>query len=790
MRTEKTLEQKQNRFVQDAAAGCGWMRLLWNVLPNVLLLCAVALTAVKILDVPGYVLWSLLPGLGVLVLAQMEGAFGKRFRVGALVISAVLLILMGMRQKDLQQGFLISVNHLLEKLAQVYRFFPQLYEVETSGQMKSLLSFWSALFVILAAAQAWLAKWIPGFLRLTLVLLLMALGAKEGYGAGVCLTFAAGLLLWQQGRTREKRLLWVGGDRIRASLQGAGILMLVVLAAGGGCLLLNSLYGVSPEAWMASAREAVREKVGQARYEKEPVDTLPEGGLKGLGQWKSTKGTALEVVMEEPQSVYLRGFVGSVYTQRGWEELDADVYLEKQDLFYWLHQSEFYGMGQLSLLNRLAGTHSQKSRVTVQNFHADSRYLYLPYEVNTPLEEFEEASSLGDTSVSSRKWRGTRVYQFTMDKNLIKEYPDLAAAFYEGLEDLQPYAEAESYYNAFVYDHYLEVPQSAQAVLQTQLSVDQAQGDAHTSYEEANAIVMGYLDQQIIYEENPAVYSGKEEFLKWFLESEKKGYAVHYATAATLMYRYLGIPARYVEGYLITPQMAKDVAAYQPIEVTGENAHAWVEIYQDGVGWIPMEVTPCYRDVMERPEYALASGAEGGREEEGGDQASKEEQIRDEQTEPKREETGRKQSFPIKAVLQVLGLGILLALGAWILVREIRGRKRAKKRRLDFQNPDLNRAVTQIYAYILLLFRQEGISLAGGSHYGYGAGIQARFGTEGAETFMRILPLVQKGIYSADGITPEQKARVEAYKDWVLGEILQRKHIWQKLWMYWGSFVI
>ena len=55
---------------------------------------------------------------------------------------------------------------------------------------------------------------------------------------------------------------------------------------------------------------------------------------------------------------------------------------------------------------------------------------------------------------------------------------------------------------------------------------------------------------------------------------------------------------------------------------------------------------------------------------------------------------------------------------------------------------------------------------------------------------MLILPLVQKGIYSADGITPEQKARVEAYKDWVLGEILQRKHIWQKLWMYWGSFVI
>lgn len=790
MRTEKTLGQKQNRFQEDNEARCGWMRAAWNVLPGGLLLCAATLTAVKGLDFPGYVLWSLAPGLAVFVLAQLEGVPGKRFRMGALAISAALLLLIGMRQKDLQQGFLISVNHLLDKMAEVYRFYPQLYEVEASGQIKSLLSFWSAALVLLAAAQAWLFKWIPLFLRLTLAFILMVWGAKDGYGPGVCLTFLAALLLWQQGKIRQKGIPWVGGDRIRAWLQGAGLLTLAALAVGGGCLFLKSLSGVSPESWMESVREAAADKVRQARYEKEPVDSLPEGRLTGLGQWTSTDGTALEVVMEEPQSVYLRGFVGSVYTQKGWGELAADVYLEKQELFYWLHQSEFYGLGQLSLLNRLAGEDGQKSRVTVQNLHADSRYLYLPYEVNTPLEEFEKASSLGDESVSSRGLRGTRVYQFTMDKNLIKEYPDLAAAFYEGSEDLQSYEEAESYYNAFVYAHYLDVPQSALAVLQAQLPESRDQGDAHASYEEANAIVMGYLDQQITYEENPAAYSGKEEFLKWFLESEQKGYAVHYATAATLMYRYLGIPARYVEGYLITPEMVKDVPAYQPIQVTGENAHAWVEIYQDGVGWIPMEVTPCYRDVMERPEYALASAQESGQEAEGGAQAMEEEQIRDEQTEPKKEETGKKQSFPIKVFLQAIGLGILLAFGIWLLAREIRGRNRVKKRRLDFQNPDLNRAVTQIYAYILLLFRKEGISFAGGSHYGYGAGIRMRFGTEAAEEFLQILPLVQKGIYSADCVTQEQKARVEAYKDWILEEILRGKRIWQKLWMYWGSFVI
>ena len=46
--------------------------------------------------------------------------------------------------------------------------------------------------------------------------------------------------------------------------------------------------------------------------------------------------------------------------------------------------------------------------------------------------------------------------------------------------------------------------------------------------------------------------------LEEFLVS-KKGYDVQFATAATLMFRYYGIPARYVEGYLITPKDAKQM---------------------------------------------------------------------------------------------------------------------------------------------------------------------------------------------------------------------------------------
>ena len=55
----------------------------------------------------------------------------------------------------------------------------------------------------------------------------------------------------------------------------------------------------------------------------------------------------------------------------------------------------------------------------------------------------------------------------------------------------------------------------------------------------------------------------------------------------TVLLRSIGIPARYVEGYMLPPEPIKD----NTYEVTNENAHAWVEVYFEGLGWIPFEPT-------------------------------------------------------------------------------------------------------------------------------------------------------------------------------------------------------
>lgn len=85
-----------------------------------------------------------------------------------------------------------------------------------------------------------------------------------------------------------------------------------------------------------------------------------------------------------------------------------------------------------------------------------------------------------------------------------------------------------------------------------------------------------------------------EDPIGYFLRTSEQGYCVHYASAAALILQTIGVPARYASGYVVFPydfERAKDGDGYTA-HVVDKRAHAWVEIYLEGFGWLPVEVTP------------------------------------------------------------------------------------------------------------------------------------------------------------------------------------------------------
>lgn len=119
----------------------------------------------------------------------------------------------------------------------------------------------------------------------------------------------------------------------------------------------------------------------------------------------------------------------------------------------------------------------------------------------------------------------------------------------------------------------------------------------------ANAVIEYFRDNGT-YNLNPDRVPAGKDFCTWFLtENESGGYCTHFATAATAMLRALGIPARYVEGYITT------VRAGEETTVEARQAHAWVEVFLSGEGWKLLDPTPA-----SGVEQTAAPGGEGSEE--------------------------------------------------------------------------------------------------------------------------------------------------------------------------------
>lgn len=83
----------------------------------------------------------------------------------------------------------------------------------------------------------------------------------------------------------------------------------------------------------------------------------------------------------------------------------------------------------------------------------------------------------------------------------------------------------------------------------------------------------------------------------------KKGYCEYFATAMTMMLRTMGIPARYVLGYL--PGQQQEDGSWR---VDRGAAHAWVEVYFPRYGWVEFDPTPGNAENGQTPTDLPAGG--------------------------------------------------------------------------------------------------------------------------------------------------------------------------------------
>ncbi len=94
-----------------------------------------------------------------------------------------------------------------------------------------------------------------------------------------------------------------------------------------------------------------------------------------------------------------------------------------------------------------------------------------------------------------------------------------------------------------------------------------------------------YLSDNYNYTLDPAPVPDGVDFVDWFI-STGEGYCTYFASAMAQMARYAGIPSRYTEGYALVNAERGEGGEYL---LTGEQAHAWAELYFDGVGFVPFD---------------------------------------------------------------------------------------------------------------------------------------------------------------------------------------------------------
>ena len=480
------------------------------------------------------------------------------------------------------------------------------------------------------------------------------------------------------------------GLNLWQALYGIAVSVILIAAVSGG---VTSDFFDKPK--VIEKIDTAMEAAADSAYYGENL--LSDGQVSGEERSKATGETALEVTMATPESTYLRGFVGEMYSSDGqWEALPEGAYSETKTLLYWLRKEGFNISGQIGQANGIIEKDPEENTFSIEVKDADSKYAYIPYELISFADEEGLLTWYGE-SYSNGNFGTMKSYGYTAAENSVKRWTDVTGKFFttEKTEEINEYLKLESWYNEFVYQYYTYVSDNEKVLLSEYFGDQGKQNDGHIEYKTAINKINEYLEDNMIYTENPGLDDGEAGSIMEAFFADGKGYDTHYATAATLMFRYYGIPARYVEGYLITPDDVKDTDGDETIEIPDGNIHAWTEIYVDGIGWVPIEVSPEYKGIMEEADMSIGLSNESLKQE------FEESHQKFKKLQEMESGKGEEDLNPvIRIIISVILLLVILLILIFAAVKAVKKVGQAMKRKEIFEYGPAKAAVSAMYEHM------------------------------------------------------------------------------------------
>lgn len=279
--------------------------------------------------------------------------------------------------------------------------------------------------------------------------------------------------------------------------------------------------------------------------------------------------------VQTDSNLYLRGSIRRTYVNTAWTDAVANNRYLFSDLMRQSVRDDVFEAKRIDAENSGGAFERISAQITMMTEGTST--LFVPHrlaELSSALELAVYYNSVGEVfitrDVQAEDAYGVTATVPTWDADALRAYVEA----HNGDDDPK-YQQAAA--------DFMQLPSHIES--EVYVLVNDVIAGALTPYQRATAIEQ-YLEQNYAYTLTPDYPRTDIDFVSDFLLNTKQGYCSYFASAMAVMGRIAGLPTRYVEGYRVEANPSGMTV------VTGENAHAWVEVYFNGVGWVTFDPTP------------------------------------------------------------------------------------------------------------------------------------------------------------------------------------------------------